>query len=163
MRLSELLIRQKENINLAIKKGNESITYQSLHLAALEISGSILSVLENDSLCVTIFLPNSISYAKAYFAIQYINRIVVPVGPQAKSAEILSTIEYCESDLIITDSQNLPYVKKCLSESAHKVCVFIIDSFETSFGNYKEDLIKKSDTLSQNLSDDDVAIMLYTS
>lgn len=32
-----------------------------------------------------------------------------------------------------------------------------------SLGNYKEDLIKKSDTLSPNLSDDDVAIMLHTS
>lgn len=163
MRISELLIRQKENVGLAIKKGNESITYQALHLAALEISGIISTVLENDSLCVTIFLPNSISYAKAYFAVQYIDRIVVPVGPQVKSAEILSTIEYCESDLMITDSQNLPYVKKCLSEYAYKVFVFNIDSFEISLGNCKEKLIKKSDTLSQNLSDDDVAIMLHTS
>lgn len=163
LRISELLIRQKENVDLAIKKGNESITYQDLHLAAKEISESISTVLENDSLCVTIFLPNSINYAKAYFAIQYIDRIVVPVGPQAKSAEILGTIEYCESDLIITDSQNLPYVKKCLREYAYKVFVFNIDTFEMSFENYKEELIKKSDTLSTNLSDDDVAIMLHTS
>lgn len=163
MRISELLIRQKENVNLVIKKGKESITYQALHLAAVEISESISTVLANDSLCVTIFLPNSINYAKAYFAIQYINRIVVPVGTQAKSAEILSTLEYCESDLIITDSQNIPYVKECLSEYAYKVFVFNIDSFEISFGNCKEKLIKKSDTLSQNLSDDDVAIMLHTS
>ena len=163
MRISELLIRQKENRNLAIKNGTESVTYKDLHLSSLKISESISSILTNDSLCVTIFLPNSINYAKAYFAIQYLNRIVVPIGPQAKSAEILSTLEYCESDLIVTDSQNLPYVKECLSKYDYRIFVYNIDSFEMYFGNRKEKLIKKSNTLSQNLSDNDVAIMLHTS
>jgi long-chain acyl-CoA synthetase len=163
LRVAELLIRQKNNANLAIKKGKEVISYQSLHLAALKISKVISTFLANNSLCATIFLQNSINYAKAYFAILYANKIVVPVDPRAKSTEILSVLTYCESDLIITDSQNLPYIKESLSEYAYKVFVFNIDTFEIYFDNYKEKVIKKSDVLSQDLSDDDVAIMLHTS
>lgn len=163
MRISELLIRQKDNNAMAIKKGKNSITYSEWHFEALKISKKIMNVLTNNSICLTVFLPNSINYAKAYFAIQYLNRIVVPIGIQAKSTEILSTLEYCESDFIITDSQNISYIEECLKDYKYKVFIYNIDTSEITFGNCKEQFIKKSNTLLQTMSDDDVAIMLHTS
>lgn len=163
MRISELLKRQENNGALAIKHGNEIITYQQWHLEALKIANTLSGIIESSSLCITIFLPNSIDYAKAYFAIQYMNRIVVPIGTQAKSDEILSTLKYCESDLIITNSQNISYVKECLKNYIYKVFIYNIDTLDVYVGNSADRLVEKSNSLSQCGSDDDVAIMLHTS
>lgn len=163
MLLRELLSRQKENGAIAIKQGEQTITYSEWHKASKMLEQNILSVLSDDSLNIAVLLPNSIKYAVAYFAVQYANRILVPIDTHAKAFELLSTLEYCESDLLITSAEYLPLARQATENYRYKIYILDIDSGEMTVVNADKKSVIKTKYLSQTGHDNDVAIMLHTS
>lgn len=163
MRITELLERQSNNNKMALRHGDNSITYNDWYRYSDELSQRINTVKQVDTMNIALFLPNSIHYAIAYFAVLFSDRILIPIGIQAKELEIVSTIEYCEVDLIITDSRHRDFLVQALQEYHHRVIVYVIDTDETLVISKDKRFIAKSEHLVQNGSVDDVAIMLHTS
>lgn len=163
MLISYLLNRQRENENIAIKYGNNMLTYTEWHCQSSALSKYIMNISEDNNKCIGVFLPNSIDYAVAYFGVMYSSKILVPIGIQAKKLEIISTIEYCEIDVIITNSQYKEFLINALNGYKHKIKTYIIDNGETININGENSLIPKTNYLNQDGSNNDVAIMLHTS
>ena len=115
MFLTELLERQKENEKIAIKFGENEITYNQFYSDSRKLSNALNDNIAKSSLNIAIFLPNSINYALAYFSILFSNKIIVPIGTPSKKLEIISTLEYCEIDVIITSLQYRSFLQECLS------------------------------------------------
>lgn len=163
MRINELLNRQKANQNIAIKFGKDSITFAEWHERAMCISRTILSIDLDNSTNISLFLPNSINYAIAYFAVQYCNKIAVPIGIQSKEPEIISTLDYCEIDIIITDAVHFKFIQQVSRNRQHKTYIYNIDSDMLCMDENSNEYIVKTSYLKQDGTENDVAIMLHTS
>lgn len=163
MRIEDLLIRQCKNNKLAIKYSNQSISYEKWHDKACVLSKIITSAFTDKSKHIGIYLNNSIDYAISYFGILYANKVVIPIGTQAKYPEIFSTLDYCEVDLLITDSKNAEEITKNIKFYNNRLVLYLIDTLEIINLNVNYRYPKKSDFLEFDGSENDVAIMLHTS
>ncbi len=163
MFLSELLDRQKENKKIAIKYDENAITYQGWYNCSRQLSNVLHGNATESSSNIAIFLPNSINYTIAYFSILFSNRIIVPIGNQSKGLEIISTLEYCEVDVIVTSLQYRDFLKDCLSTYKYRVILLFIEDQSVEKINNEKKFIDKSDAIKNVGAEDDVAIMLHTS
>lgn len=161
--LTELLVRQKNNKKIAIKHGKNSITYESWHKESYELSELINTNVKNDSRNIAIFLPNSIYYSIAYFAILFSDKVIIPIGTQSKGLEIKSILEYCEIDLIISDLQYKDFLLESLADYNHCISILFIDDGSIEVVNKNKNYITKSGLPQKSGTEDDVAIMLHTS
>lgn len=161
MLLKDLLIRQKNNSKVAIKKGNKEINYKQWYKQSKVLEQEMYPFIKS-SKNIAIFLPNSIEYAISYFSILFANRIVVPIGVQTMAPELCSTLTYCEIDLIITSSMFLDKLKERLREYSYDITILIIDGTPVIQTGQKHCPVPKSDLIFPK-SEDDVAIMLHTS
>lgn len=162
MLIREVLQRKKSSEKIAIHYGEEKINYKDLYLKAEAFSNNIYRNIKHLNYNIGLFLPNSIHYAEAYFAITFLDRVIVPIGIQAKSPEICSSIEYCELNLIITDSQHEPILEEAIKKQRYQVFILNIETGKFNCLN-KESMQVNS---SANMFDDGengVAIMLHTS
>lgn len=160
--IKDLLKRQKSD-KIAIKFGNEVLTYYDWDVTSNKIANLLKQNLPDNSLSIALYLPNSINYAIAYFGVLYADKVIVPIGIQAKEPELLSTIEYCEVDLIITDTMHCEYVQKCLQKNKYRVIIYVVDNSDIIIINSDKDVVTKSDAISLSGNEDDVVIMLHTS
>ncbi|MDF2943097.1 MAG: putative AMP-dependent synthetase and ligase [Herbinix sp.] len=164
MRLSELLRVQSDSQKLAIKYTNEQITYSQWHQSADELHTKLLTINDSKTDSIAVFLPNSIYYAVAYFGVMYSDKILVPIGVQAKAAEISSTVEYCECNLIISISSYKELLLDTFYDYKYKIKILLLDTNEVILINEAREFIESSAYLNQDhYSDKDVAIMLHTS
>ena len=151
------------NEKIAIKQGDSKITYKEWYAHSQEFSNVISNITPKSSTNIALFLPNSISYAIAYFSIIFSNRIIVPIGTQSKGLEITSTLEYCEIDLIITSLQHRDFLKECLSDYKYKIMLLFTEDQNIEIIDNDKEFIGKSDVIKNTGIEDDVAIMLHTS
>lgn len=163
MKITELLIRQSKNDSVAIKQGNRKLTYQEWNRLAEELKDKINAELADSCQCIGIFLPNSIEYAIGYFGVIFSDRVVVPIGIQAKEPEIQSTITYCEIDMLITCSKYENFLIEVLANCEYHIVLFNIETGRVTKLHSENDFIEKTDSLFYEGNDDDVAIMLHTS
>ena len=163
MFLTELLTRQKDNNQLAIKYGNNEITFRDWNNCSRQLSDALKEAVTEDSSNLAIFLPNSIDYAITYFSILFLKKIIVPIGIQSKGLEITSTLEYCEVDLMISSLQYRDFLKECLLPYNHKVTLLFIEDQSIESINCEKEYVPKSNAIINAASEDDVAIMLHTS
>lgn len=163
MRITDLLLRQANKDLTAIKYGNISLSYSDWYRQSVKVALKIKSKVSTDSSNIAILLPNSINYAIAYFAIQFSDNIVVPIGIQAKAPEIISSLEYCEIDLVISDTEHLEFLKSTIKGYDYGVDIYIIDSDDFITLNDNIASVPKTNSIQQNRTKDDVAIMLHTS
>lgn len=163
MYINDLLIRQKNNDKIAIKQDDKTLSYKQWFNESMRMADNISAMICNNSICIAIFLPNSIDYAIAYFSILFSKRIIIPIGIQAKYPEVLSTLEYCEIDMIITSSTYKNFIEDAISKYNNKIFIYYIDEDKTEILNEKKPLVEKSLLPKTNYNSDDVAIMLHTS
>jgi long-chain acyl-CoA synthetase len=163
MFITDLLNKASNSSTIALKQGDISLTYCEWKIKSKSLSQHLSKIISKDSLTLVLYLPNSIHYAIAYFGVLFSKRVIVPIGTQAKEPEVLSTIEYCEADMIITDLEHKEFIINCLEHDNNKIYLYIIDTGETVLINENMDFVKKSDYLIQTGNEDDVAIMLHTS
>lgn len=163
MRVEDLLYRQRNNSKVAIKCGKEEITYEDWHYHSYLLSKIINKNGTKESLTVTIFLPNSIQYAIAYFGILYSGKVIIPIDIKAKEIELHATLEYCESDIIITNNQYMKYIDNVIMEYTYGVTIINIDTNQVINKYNQKELVPKSKLLIKQGNEDDVTIMLHTS
>ncbi len=163
MRIEDLLIRQKGYSKVALECAGKTLTYCQWNALAFGISQHIAKIVGCNHRNVAIFLPNSINYAVAYFAILFSDNVIVPIGIQAKTDEIKSTLEYCEIDLIITDEKNYECLFAFLSDYKYRVTILNIDTEEDLTIHPEISPIVKTESLVFDGKENDVAIMLHTS
>lgn len=163
MFLTELLERQQYNNKIAIKYGENAVTYKEWYNCSRQLSNVLNNSVAEGSLNIAIFLPNSINYAIAYFSILFSNKIIVPIGTQSKGLEITSTLEYCEINVIITSLQYRDFLKDCLSAYKYQVMLLFIEDQSIEKINSEKNFINRSDVIKNVGIEDDVAIMLHTS
>lgn len=162
MLIKELLMRQKTNDKVAIQKEDGSITYRQWYLKSKRLS-NIINNLESNSKNIAIFLPNSIEYAVAYFGITFSNKVIVPIGAKSTLSEVISTMKYCEIDIIITNSNYRIFFNNLESNYNYKFQIVYIDNFSNNIYNNKLNYIRKTDTYFFTGDDNDVALLLHTS
>lgn len=161
--LQDLLERFKENHKVAIKFADNEITYQEWYKRSKILSRKLKAITTKNSCNIGIFLPNSIDYAVAYFSVLFSDKIIVPINIQSKENEIISTLTYCEIDVIITSLRYSEFVKKSLLEFEYREILLFCDNQSTVIINDKKPCIKKTSSIKKYLNKDDVAIMLHTS
>lgn len=163
MFISDMLNKLSHSTTIALKQGDDSLTYSEWYEKSKSLSKRLDNCVLKDSATVVLYLPNSISYAIAYFGVLFSKKVIVPIGTQAKEPEIISTIEYCEADVIITDLAHKKFVYNSLESYSKKIYVFIIETNEIILIHENNDFVKKSNYLVQKGNEDDVVIMLHTS
>lgn len=160
MLLKNLIIRQKKNNKVALKYRSTTVTYKDLYDTVVKKS-EIIGKISNNTKNIGIFLPNSIDYIIAYFSIMFIDKVAVPIDIQSKIKEIVSIIEYCDLDIIITNSD----FKVLLSELVPNNKPIFIYDINNDINNDILNNIRKlnpTNTLLAN-DEDSVAVMLHTS
>lgn len=155
MLLKDILLSKKDLTKVALKYKNEQLSYQQFYSGVLAHFPKIDQLNINKN--VGIFLPNSIDYAVAYFLITFSDRVIIPINIDQKKCEIESTLDFCEINLIITNSE----YKKILKEQLTDIdCLTFIYSLD----DRNIDSIGNIDIFSQKSNvPNDVAIMLRTS
>ncbi|MBO4616094.1 MAG: acyl--CoA ligase [Lachnospiraceae bacterium] len=164
MRIGDLLVRQADNDKIALTYGCQKINYKDWNEESKKVCEQINRIISKESKTVIIFLGNSINYAIAYFGITFSNRVIVPIGKQAKGPEIVSTVSYCESDMVITDAEGMEYLQSVFKEYAYKLNLFDIETYECVCIHPQFNYIEKHDEeLDLREDENDTAIMLHTS
>jgi len=148
MNIRDFLLQQKNSNKIAIKCGEEQITYKALHNRC-EIISSFLLKHFSKSDNIIIFLPNSIDFVVAYFSIIYAGKTAVPLGSSSKEPEIDYCIKQCNSKLIITNSNQIKNTGKLKGE----INILYIDEF-------KDDIVKE---IIQTSKYNKTVVMLSTS
>jgi long-chain acyl-CoA synthetase len=157
------ILSTKSYINrIAIRYGKTTITYSQLHCMVEKYSFKLKHTGFLHGNNIGIFLPNSIQYAISYFTITYLDKVIVPISNQAREAEIKSTIEYCELNLIITNTQNADTLKNLLKDFTYKIALFNLDKENYEIINPDKNYVTMSENIGGN-NEDSVAIMLHTS
>ena len=160
MRIEDLLIKNKDNIKVALKDFKKSISYKEW----FEESKLISEKLDNslNSKYIGLVLENSVDYALAYFGILFSKKVVVPISINSTTHEIKSTLNYCEIDYLITNSRIYGKLKEELQDYEYKLEILLIDNNEVSIINKGKKSINKSFFEFQN-NENDLAILLHTS
>lgn len=163
MFIHDLLVRQKSNDKIAIKHGDHEISYRQWYEYSKKLSEMIKLNVHDNSQNIALFFPNSIDYAISYFAVLLADKIIIPIGVQSKGSEILSTMEYCEVDLIITSIKYKDQLIEYLSPHKYQVTIIFIEDRTIEIINQLNPLISKSNIMLKDGTENSVAIMLHTS
>ncbi len=86
MFLKDLLYRQKNNNKIAIRCGDQIITYSDWYKKSSLIAKIIFQNNLKEKSNIALFIPNSIDYAVAYFAISLTNKTIIPIGTELKKS-----------------------------------------------------------------------------
>lgn len=162
MFVTDLLEKHKNNGKTALKHGSKELSYSNWNSYAHKLSCKINELIPSNSINIALFMPNSIEYAVAYFAVLFSQKVVVPIGSQSKSLEVTSTLEYCEVDLIISTLNFRDYLIQNLKSYKYKISLLFIDDQSVEFINKNLEAIDKTKSTA-NKDEEDTALLLHTS
>ncbi len=155
MVLKDLLLENQKNANVAVIDRDVEYTYKWIYEKAKMHS---LNLLKYDGDNIGLFIDNSIDYVIGYFSIAFAGKTIVPIENNGKEKTIISIIDYCNIQNVVTNEMNYDYIKRILSINR-----------KTNITMYRLDL-KDSDEIKMvqeqdpvEIKEDDVAIMLHTS
>ncbi|WP_042199092.1 class I adenylate-forming enzyme family protein [Paenibacillus camerounensis] len=163
MHIKKLLERQQDNNNTAVIINNHSYSYKDLYDRAKTLSSFLSRIISPSSGNIALFLPNSYQYVYSYFAITMADKVIVPISNEAKAPEIVATVDYCDVDIIITDSKHIPIIIEVISKVSRPILIINGETQEIIEPN--DDYNSLHITREPNWNEDlfDVAIMLHTS
>ncbi|WP_127508280.1 class I adenylate-forming enzyme family protein [Paenibacillus humicus] len=160
MKVKDLLFGRRNEERVAIQYRGINTSYRQLHLLA-EKKAAILRELSDKSNFAGIFLPNSLDFAVAYFALSYLDRIIVPISVHAKQPELFSTIKYCGIRIILTNKEYGQLLFKELSNSDASVMIVDIETNSVQMAGRNELTSFPTTCCQSHLND--VAVLLHTS
>lgn len=92
MNIANLLKEYREAENIAVKCGNNSMTYGELYYNINNLSADI--TYRNSH--IGILMDNSIEYLEVFFAIVHSGNTVIPINPKLTRREIIKIIDDCK-------------------------------------------------------------------
>ena len=125
MRVEDFLLNHKDDIHEALHCDGESLSYSKLYEEARLVSEIIQ--LKSGSKNVLILLENSLEYVVSFFAVLFSRRTVVPIRYTSKPSEIQNVVDFCEVDLILTDSKKAEAVLCTGGKVKSSLSVFMVD------------------------------------
>lgn len=157
--LKDILLDKRSSDNVAVIYNDNQYTYNQIFRSVLSHADNIC---EASGKNVGLFVQNSIEYVIGYFAISFANKVIVPIETNCKEKQILSTVDYCELDLVVTNSDNFSYLSEILENGVESD----VEIYNLSDGSKR--YISKKRKRTQGFEDticseNDVAIMLHTS
>lgn len=159
MRIKDILHRKRNSTQTAVIYKDQEYSYNDIYRQVVFHSQNLMNTGNHN---VGIFISNSANYVIAYFSVAYMDRVVIPVDANSRKKQILSTIDYCELDLILTDDQHYEYLSGMVSKEPDQgIVLYNVDSSEHSYFGKKGEERKKNRKVLEG--DEDVAIMLHTS
>lgn len=155
----DILLDKRSNDNVAVIYNDNEYTYNQIYRSVLSHADNIF---ESSGKNVGLFVQNSIEYVIGYFAISFADKVIIPIETNCKEKQILSTVDYCELNLIVTNSDNFVYLNEILESGVE----FDVEIYNLSDGSKR--YISKKRKRTQDFEDtvcseNDVAIMLHTS
>ncbi|WP_121616395.1 class I adenylate-forming enzyme family protein [Virgibacillus halodenitrificans] len=162
MNSSELLARnaRKYPSQEAVVCQGQRLTYQELDLHVNQFGSAInnLGISKGDK--VALLMPNVNTFAIAYFAVQRIGAIVVPINAKLTGPEVNYIVKNSEANSLIVHELLFPGVQHFTEPS-------ILIKTGVAHGNWMsfESLIDSgnSKAISCDLTEDDLSTILYTS
>lgn len=118
--LYELLEKNRMLTTDAVICGEEKITYEQLYQKSKHLSKKIST---EASATVILFMPNSIQYVIAYFAVLACNKIVYPISALSKSDELVSAVVRTGANLIICTKDQYSEIKSICHNLNTKIVV----------------------------------------
>lgn len=162
MVLKEILYQHQNNSKIAMKSEGRTIEYKNLFNKSKELA-EVLNNIYEASAHISIYLPNSIEYAISYFAIAFCDKTIIPIHTSSTKNEVLYTLHYCDSNVVITNNEFLKNIEEFLLDFSYKFFIINIDNKDIICLNKKDNPFIQS-ILSENMtSDEKIAIMLQTS
>lgn len=162
MKVKEILFSQTNNDNKGVYCGEKWISYTQLSKESEELNlklSEIITYVHNVLIC----LPNSINFIKAYFAVQFSDKIVMPLVFDVKKLEFMNTLRYGEIFLVIANNENIERLASYAKDFEYKLCFYNIDTEELEFINTDKSIIAVSNYIKNVGDDGDVAVLLHTS
>lgn len=162
MEIGKILKKYEKENKEAIICGDKTITYREWNQASINLENTINKEIGRDSKNIGLFLPNSIEYAIAYFAIAFSKHVIVPIHIRSSNSEIEKEIRFCELDVIITSRDFFKQIIDLTYGYEYKIKIILVENnlVFTQGGNryIEKTYVRKEKNISEN-----VAIMLHTS
>lgn len=159
MRIKDILYRKRNSTQTAVIYKDHAYSYNDIHRQVVFHSQNLMDIGNHN---VGIFISNSANYVTAYFSVAYMDRVIIPMDANSKRNQILSTIVYCELDLILTDNEHFEYLCEVVSKELNQgVLLYNVDSYEQSYFGKKGRELEGNRQVPEG--EEDVAIMLHTS
>ena len=151
--IQDLLLANQENTNVAVIHRDIKYTYKWIYEKARAHSFNLLKCKHDN---IGLFIDNSIDYVIGYFSIALAGKTIVPIETNGKKEIILSIIDYCEVEEVVTNSENYDFLERILFDRKTDIIIYNLDL------DINDKMISvNSDDL--EVGEDDVAIMLHTS
>lgn len=157
--LKDILLDKRSSDNVAVIYNDNEYTYNQIYKSVLS---HVDNIFEASGKNVGLFVQNSIEYVIGYFAISFAGKVIVPIETNCKEKQILSTVDYCELNLIVANSDNFAYLNEIL-ENGVASDVEIYNLSDGSKRHISKKRKRTQDFEGTICSENDVAIMLHTS
>ena len=107
------------------------ISYQDLYSQIKGFSEGLnsIGVVEGD--CVVLFLPNCPEFVIGFYAIAFLNGIILPLNHLFKAEEVSYYLNDNDVKAIITDSQRLNTCQRIISDLGKQVELIVVDQAQT--------------------------------
>lgn len=123
--MRNLILSSKDSKHIAVVEKNNYLTYKNTYDQANDIISDFSKFVSERS-HVAILLPNSISYFLAYVALSISNHVIVPIYYNTTGNEFVSTINYCDVKLVITNSNGQNKILNTMPD--HLVYIYNIET-----------------------------------
>ncbi len=136
--LTEVVSNHSEKTAIVYDK--IKISYQELYskIKGFREGLSSISVVRGD--CVALFLPNCPEFVISFYAIAFLNGIVLPLNHLFKAEEVSYYLNDSDVRVIITDSQRAETCWRIISDLGKKIELIVVDKPQGS-AKYFYDLI----------------------
>lgn len=153
MKFKDLLLSRRSANKLAVVDGDIQMTYADLYREACRCQRMIRSVTESRA-HVALLFPNSASYVTAYCGVLLAECVVVPIYHKATRQEIAHTVDTCDVQILLTNSEYSTKLQGITFQN--RVSVINIDRFSMSTFRIEK-------PVAQLYSPAEVSVMLGTS
>lgn len=119
--LGELLKRQAERFagKIAYEDGNRAITYGALHEEVANLATRLASMGITAGGSVAVWLPNSVDWVVACFAIVRAGGVAVPISYDATLPEVAYRLDDASCDIVITRAEKFAVLDELQTTSGH--------------------------------------------
>lgn len=155
-----MLVKDIIEKNKSIEK--TAVIYKDNHYTYGDIYNDCNAVIQALPLTygnIAIFLPNSYEYVVAFFSIAYTEKIAVPISVTSSTSELITTLNYCDISLVLTNSIWFELLRKSTEDSGINVDVYLID---------KKEVVKSNGLMKQNqtpmfVDENSIFLLVHTS
>jgi long-chain acyl-CoA synthetase len=159
--IKDILLQHAGSDTLALSHGRESVSYRELYLRCLQLKAAIEQLADAGN-NIGLFLPNSIDYVAAYFSAAFLDKVIVPINVESQNAELISTIQYCEIKLILTNGHYSKILRQFTENQDIKIQLLNIESGLCDVVNVNGEYVGETQALGGS-EEDCVAVLLRTS